>query len=93
MGSGLCLEPEVSFLVGLQAGTLNYRADKTVVGLVHKYVWGHSTSFLLSFDLRKQLCLFPLEKPELRGARVSSALSPAPLAQARFSRQGDRQTG
>lgn len=53
----------------------------------------HSTSFLLSFDLRKQLSLFPLEKLELRGARVSSALSPSPLAKSRFSRQGDRQTG
>lgn len=33
LGSGLCLELEVSSLVGLQAGTLNYRANKTVVYL------------------------------------------------------------
>lgn len=39
LGSGLCLEPEVSSLVGFQAGTLNYRADKAVVYLVCKYVW------------------------------------------------------
>lgn len=36
LGSGLCLEPEVSSLVGLRAGTLNYRANKAVVDLVHK---------------------------------------------------------
>lgn len=39
LGSGLCLEPEVFSLVGLQAGTLNYRASKPLVYLVHKYVW------------------------------------------------------
>lgn len=49
LGSWLCLEPEVSFLVGLWAGTLNYRADKTVVDLVHKYVWG--TQYQLFLEL------------------------------------------
>lgn len=53
----------------------------------------YSTRFLLSFDLRKQLCLFPLEKLVLSRAQVSSALSPALLARARFSRQGGRRTG
>lgn len=42
----LCLEPEASPLVGLQAGTLNYRANEAVVYLVHKYVREHSASVL-----------------------------------------------
>ena len=49
LGSRLCLEPEVSSLVGVRAGTLNYRADKAVVDVVHKYVWG--IQYQVSFEL------------------------------------------